>query len=88
MALVRETDAGTALVLPDALRDMVAGLLRLGALNPWCGLCGAPAERWGYELARTDYRTLAAAEPELRQQAAKQAVTRAMWGDLHKTRPQ
>ena len=63
------------------LHDQVAEPLATRELNPWCGLCGARAGTWTYELARTRWRTMAEAMPELKQLEAEQAVARAVLGD-------
>lgn len=63
------------------LRGHIAGLLAGGTFNPWCGLCKSPSEAWTYELARTRFRSMEEAMPELRRSEAEQAVTRALFGD-------
>jgi hypothetical protein len=71
---VDEQDA-TRLIftVQTAVKDMLRS-----ELNPWCGLCHAPAESWRYEVGRTRFRTMEAAMPDLRRLAAM----RAMWGDM------
>jgi hypothetical protein len=67
------------------LVKQVAELLRAELLNPWCGLCHAPAESWRYELGRTRFASMAEARPDMEQNAAEQAITRAVWGDLKRS---
>jgi hypothetical protein len=54
---------------PEALRqrllDGVQGLLGCHAINPWCGLCGAGAASWTFEVGRTRFATLEEAKPAL-----------------------
>lgn len=69
------------------VREQVADWLRRESLNPWCGLCGAKADSWRYEIGRTRFRTMAEAMPSMRESEARQAAARAVFGDLHKTRP-
>ena len=63
------------------LRERVATQLATRELNPWCGLCGARSGTWTYELARTRFRSMAEAMPELKRLEAEQAVARAVLGD-------
>jgi hypothetical protein len=70
-------------LLMAPLRAVVARLLR-EHINPWCGLCNAPADSWRYEVERSVFRTAAEAMPALQQSAAEQAATRAAFGDLHR----
>lgn len=74
------TDAQTAVLEP--LREQVTKLLIANVLNPWCGLCHAPASAWTYEVRRTAFATMDEAEPALRQLQAEQIVTAALWGDI------
>lgn len=72
--------------IQQPLKAQIDSLLAAGSLNPWCGLCGAKAETWHYEVGRTRFRTMAEAEPELRKAENLNAVTAGLWGDLHRTR--
>jgi len=69
------------------LRERVATLLATRELNPWCGLCGARAGTWKFELARTRWRTMTEAMPEAKQLEAEQVMTAALWGDVHREKP-
>jgi hypothetical protein len=70
------------------LRKAVGELLQSAAVNPWCGLCRAPAESWIYELRRTRFQTMAEAAPELKRLEREMAVARQLMGDsLHRQRP-
>ena len=64
------------------LREAISDALRVGVMNPWCGLCKAGSETWHYEIGRTRFRTIEEATPALRQNEAEQAVTRQVFGDL------
>lgn len=77
-----EGEAGQHVLKP--LQGQVTALLKAGVLNPWCGMCNAPAEKWTYEIARTRFATLAEANPTLAIEEAKQGITRTLFGDLHK----
>ena len=68
--------------IAEPFRDTVRAMLRDGAINPWCGLCRAPAFSWRYECRRTKFATMAEAQPEFARLEAEQAATRAMFGDL------
>jgi hypothetical protein len=57
-----EANAGA---IRTTLRRQVLELLRTGAINPWCAICGAHRATWRYELARTKFQTMAEAAPEL-----------------------
>jgi len=67
------------------LREAIEAALHTGVLNPWCGLCKAGSETWRYEVGRTRYRTMAEAENPLRENEAKQAATRAAFGDMKRS---
>jgi hypothetical protein len=69
------------------LRETVEEWLARGTINPWCGLCGAPQESWTFELGRTRWATLEEALPEMRKSEAEQAATSAVWGDIHRSKP-
>ena len=74
------SDAQTAIL--GGLREQVADLLGKQLLNPWCGLCHAPASGWTYEVRRTRFATMEEAEPALRQLEADQIVVASLWGDI------
>jgi hypothetical protein len=57
------------------LKHAVAVGLRVGAMNPWCGLCGAPVDSWVYEVARTPFTSMEEAAPALKAEEAKQLET-------------
>lgn len=71
------------------LRRQVAELVKQGAINPWCAICGARQPSWRVETGRTRWRTLpeAEADPLFQQLRAANDLTRAVFGDLHRTRP-
>jgi hypothetical protein len=75
----RHTIAAVADAGPQ--EDMVAGLRAAvraclqTTLNPWCGICGAIAETWTYEVGVTRFKTMAEAERVLNaEEAAQQAI--------------
>lgn len=76
--------AAEANKIVTALHKQVEGMLN-GALNPWCGLCGARNDTWHIEVGRTQWRTLEEALPHIRAEEIKQSATRAAWGDTHRT---
>jgi hypothetical protein len=67
------------------LRRNVAQLLRGGALNGWCGICGAKRPTWRFEVARTRYTTMDEAQPELAEIEAANLLTNLLFGDTHRT---
>jgi hypothetical protein len=69
------------------LRRQVTELLRSGAINPWCGICGAKRATWKYELGRTMFATIHEASPHLARLERENATARELFGDLHKGRP-
>lgn len=66
--------------LMEILRVQIKRMIGSGTIDPKCGLCGAPAESWGYELGRTRFTSMPEAEPELRQSEREQAVIRRLFG--------
>jgi hypothetical protein len=70
--LAAASDLYGAELLTTSLREQLRRWLETGTINPWCGLCGAPRETWTYEVGVTRYRTMAEAEPALRQLEAEQ----------------
>jgi hypothetical protein len=87
LAAVGEADdeqtAGKEIRAP--LTETVADMLEDGVINRWCGLCGAKPETWHFEVARTPFATVEEAAPFLALSEARQAVTRAMWGDMKRS---
>ena len=63
------------------LRTHVMRMIGSGTINPWCGLCKAPAETWRYELERMAFASMAEAEPVLRESEREQAIVRRLFGD-------
>lgn len=63
------------------LQEQVAEAIAAQVLNPWCGLCHAPASGWKFEVRRTRFASMDEAEPALRQLEAEQIITAAIWGD-------
>jgi hypothetical protein len=74
-----EADAQETIVKP--LRTQITDLVRIGALNPWCGLCHAPIDDWRYEVGRTPFRSMEEGTSSLRQSEREQAATRQAFGD-------
>jgi hypothetical protein len=83
LATAGEADTGLlayeSVAMP--LREDIAKKLQARELNPWCGLCHAPADSWRYEVGRTRWRTMAEAMPALKQVEAEEAITAALLGD-------
>lgn len=75
-------DEQAAQHIVNVLREKVGDWIKKGVINPWCGLCHAPAEGWRYEVGRTAFRTLAEAMPALRDAERQQAAVRAAFGDI------
>jgi hypothetical protein len=85
VALEFESQAEAEAKLLPALRDKIAELLATG-FNPWCGLCGAVQADWKHEVARTRFRTIDEALPEMQRLATEQALVALLYGD-HGTTP-
>jgi hypothetical protein len=51
--------------IAEPLREAVGELVSIGAINPWCGICGAPREAWRVDLGRTAFTTIEEAKPAL-----------------------
>jgi hypothetical protein len=62
----------------DALRTMVTNGIALGMFNPWCGIC--KSRDFHYEVGGTRFRTMAEAEPHLREIERQNAIARAILG--------
>jgi hypothetical protein len=62
--------------LTPLLREAVEMAIATKCLNPWCGLCGAPAATWTYEAGVSKYASMEEAAPELARLAAEQEATR------------
>lgn len=67
-----------------ALRRQVISLLKSGALNGWCAICGAKRATWRYEVRRTVFATMAEALPHLQQVEAENIGTNLVYGDLER----
>jgi hypothetical protein len=80
------SEAAASDALLPQLRDAVASMVP-GILNPWCGICGAEAKGWRYEVGRTPFRTLEEAGPELARLAAGNLAANALYGTHGPTRP-
>lgn len=76
-----ETREAAELTVLAPLREQIAELLAIGAINPWCGLCQSPSDAWTYELGRTRFPSMEEAMPELRRVEAQQAALRAAAGE-------
>lgn len=83
-----ETEELACIVILRVVRRAVERAVREKIINPWCSLCGADHRSWHYEVGRTAFRTMEEAVPQLREIERQQAVTNALWGDLHQTKPQ
>jgi hypothetical protein len=86
LAIAGEADSRSAAeaTVKAPLVEQVAELLATREINPWCGLCGSRAGTWTYELARTRFRMMEEAMPELKKGESEQQLARAAWGDLHR----
>lgn len=62
------------------LGDVLSPQIDQLGVNPWCGLCGAPRERWHIELRRTSWRTMEEAEAPLRESEVRQVLTSLVYG--------
>lgn len=71
--------AAEAQAIVASLEQAVAEVLAKGLIDPWCGLCRAPAESWRVEVGRTAWRDLADARPVLEQVEREQRATAAAW---------
>jgi len=77
-------DANDAEKLAAELRSRLGAMLESEEINPWCGLCNAGVETWRCETARTRFRTMEEAKPELERLAAAQRATAAVFGHLQR----
>ena len=84
---VAEDRRAAVMRISEPLRKAVHEGVSSGVMNPWCGLCGARRETWSIDLGRTAWSTLEEALPMIRQLEQQQAVTRALYGDLQRGRP-
>ena len=80
-----ETEAEALTAVRAPLRRKLVQLVRDGAINPWCALCGANRATWRYELRRTEFATLDAAVSKAKVLEAENAITNERFGDLHLT---
>jgi hypothetical protein len=88
MAAADEADSDAdAETIRAELRGQVTDLLKLRALNSWCGICGAKSATWKYELDRTRFRTMADAAQTLARLQLGNLAAAALFGDLHKGKP-
>ncbi len=86
LAAVDQIEGGTGeaervVVIVDTLQAQVEGLIANQTLNPWCGLCKAPASDWHYEVGPTRWATMAEALPTLRQTEDSQIATMSAMDD-------
>ena len=63
----------------ESLKALTELALARSAMNPWCAICRARSSTWVYECARTRFRTMAEARPELKRLEAEQAQARSMF---------
>ena len=62
----------------ESLREAIAELIDKRTINPSCGICRARADTWYYEIGRTKFAAVEAAEPILRETQALNVLTAAM----------
>lgn len=84
LAAAHEADgeAEARAIILSPLREQIDGLLKIHAINPWCGICRSPVDTWTYEIGRTRWATMAEAAPEIRKSEAEQVATGAILGEL------
>ncbi|MFL5332586.1 MAG: hypothetical protein ACJ8H8_05300 [Geminicoccaceae bacterium] len=63
----------------EPLHEEADRLVRSGAINAWCDLCGAPRETWMVDLGRTEFRTLEEAKPKLLLMQEENLRAQAVW---------
>ncbi len=80
-----EREARDAVLRP--LRNAINQVLAIGAMNPWCALCGAEQPKWTFELGVTAWSNLEEANKELRRAEAEQLALGAIFGDIHRGKP-
>lgn len=71
--------------LRSLLRREVVKLLLSGVMRGECALCGANRATWRYEVAATEFATMAEATPHFERLQMESLVTNALWGGIHKT---
>lgn len=69
------------------VRDMVRQFLANRTINPWYGICDAPAATWCYEDAITRFDSMEDAMRAAKTEEAKQLLTGAMIAATKKGRP-
>jgi hypothetical protein len=82
-----DSESAAAEAVERPLREIAANMMKSGEINPWCGLCRAPTATWRCELARTRFRSMAEAEPELKRVESDQIATGAAFGEILGRRP-
>jgi hypothetical protein len=75
-----ESAAKKQALLP--LQEAIEAMLQSGEINPWCGICYAPTEKWHYEVGCTAFATLTEAMPTIRQTQAANVATGALIGEV------
>jgi hypothetical protein len=75
-----EAEARIEIELP--LREKLNKWLADRTMNPWCGICRSPVDRWIYEVAPTRWATLEAALPALRRTEAENVAAGTVLGEL------
>lgn len=60
--------------------DKVREFIRTGAVNPWCGICGAKEETWKLDVDRTRYSTMEEALPALSEVQEKNLLAKLLLG--------
>jgi hypothetical protein len=62
--------------LLEFFRRMIEVAVSRHAINPHCGLCGAPKSTWTYEVGVTKFATMEEALPEIQRLEAEQLELR------------
>jgi hypothetical protein len=76
-----------AQAIKKELRQQVVAAVQSGAFHGSCAICGADRATWKYEVGRTPWETMAEAHPHLIRIQNENLATNALFGDLHKSRP-
>lgn len=61
--------------LEQYLKNQLLALIRANKIDPWCGICGAKAREWKYEVVTTAWATMEEALPILAQESARQVAS-------------
>jgi hypothetical protein len=69
-------------VVMALLKERIAEMIKSAAVNPWCGICYAPAESWHYEVGRTPFARMQDAMGDLERTEAANIATGLALGEL------